>query len=396
MAGSQNCYSIFLLIIFWYCFSSINVAYSKHFCNSEKFGLEVAVVTLLLLQYIVGSIPFLVKTIILKRLTDEAQISIDKQDFLVSLFYLLGNMSALVSLTFTSVSLNQVLKALEPLFSALLSATIFKTYLSSNQVLYMLIAITGACICALKDLKFSWFAVTMAFASNIAFASRNVFLKLSLRNQSTSFEQQGKMSLCAAVFLVPFWSALCMLRANEIATIFYDFSFFRSLMIIASSHALYNFCSISVLSKVENVVEHALINIMKRPFTIFATSFFDWKHADMTSSKALGVALLVLGQTLFKFDLKCFQKPKNSAIKITSFKIFPVLVLFLTPFLFYRETSIILSPISTSEIKILDPFIFKPGLESQRFSVSSIVTTLIDFPETELNIFSKTYKSDFE
>ena len=200
---------------------------------------------------------------------------------------------------------NQILKALEPVFSAGLSAVIFHTYLSSHQVLYMMLAVSGACLAAFKDLQFNWFAFSMAFLSNVSFATRNVFLKLSPQNQQSSpLEQQGKISICAAVFLIPHWSVLCMSRTNEIAEILYDLSILKNIIVVAISHTIYNFCSITVLSDVENVVQHALLNIMKRPFVICATYLIDRQNAVLTFSKCLGLLFLVVGQVLFKLNYK--------------------------------------------------------------------------------------------
>ena len=232
---------------------------------------------------------------------------------------------------------NQILKALEPVFSAGLSAAIFHTYLSSHQVLYMMLAVSGACLAAFKDLQFNWFAFSMAFLSNVSFATRNVFLKLSPQNQqSSSLEQQGKISICAAVFLIPHWSILCMSRTNEIAEILYDFSMLKSLIIVAVSHTIYNYCSITVLSNVENVVQHALLNIMKRPFTIITMSFTNTNQSDLTPTTVMGVMVLVTGQILFKFNPTC-KSSRKRRLRIRNLrvvKLLPLIVL-MTPFFFY-------------------------------------------------------------
>ena len=337
---NRSPYLMTILVIFWYSLTSINVMFSKIICSSGNFSLEVAVITILLMQYLAAGIPFMLTKTQRKSSTDNNLfLSFERQDFLVGFFYLLGNMGALMSLTSTSVSLNQVLKALEPMFSAVLSATIFKTYLSSNQVIHMLIAVSGACICAFNDLQFNWFAASTAFVSNIAFASRNVFLKLSTQNQLSPFEQQGKVSLCAAVFLIPHWTILCMVRANEISQIFHDFSLVKYLLAVSLSHAAYNFCSISVLSKVENAVEHALVKIMKRPFTIFATSVLDWNESRMTPTNTFGIFVLILGQILFKanFSFASLPRPTSGGLKVPVMKLLALLVLFLAPFLFYLD-----------------------------------------------------------
>ena len=255
--------------------------------------------------------------------------------------------------------MNQILKALEPVFSAGLSAVIFHTYLSSHQVLYMMLAVSGACVSAFKDLQFNWFAFSMAFLSNVSFATRNVFLKLSPQNQqSSSLERQGKISICAAVFLIPHWSILCMSRTNEIVEILHDFSILKSLITVAASHAIYNFCSITVLSNVENVVQHALLNIMKRPFTIVAMSFTNMNQSDLTPTTFMGVMVLVTGQTLFKLNPTC-KSSRKRCLRIRNLrvvKLLPLIVL-ITPFFFYRGKLMThqVNPANTA-IQQLSPF----------------------------------------
>ena len=206
----------------------------------------------------------------------------------------------------------------------------------------------------------------MAFVSNVAFASRNVFLKLSPQSQQLSAsDQQGKISICAAIFLIPNWSILYMLRTNEITGILCDFEMLKNLIIVAISHAVYNFCSISVLSKVENVVQHALLNIMKRPFTIFVSSLVDWKHSELTPSTIMGVILLVTGQCLYKLNIPCsfLQNLKiPSGNTILQKRLLALTIFGLMPFLFYRHTLVIRNFNPSDEISFFNRSFIKEKL----------------------------------
>ena len=298
----------FVFIIAWYGFSTINVAYSKQimqpFLHRDKTEL---LVTILFSQYLIAAFPNLFWGVISPKSLTSSQFSFERNEVLAGLFYILGNLGALISLAFTSISLNQIIKALEPLFSALLAAVIFKKYLTSHQFVSMLVAVSGACVCAFKDLQFNWFAVSMACLSNFSIAARNVTLKLSKENRKSAFQQQSEISRCAALILLPFWVFLVSGSLDSRSILLIP-GVWRLLPMIIISHAVYNFCSISVLSVVENVVEHALLNIMKRPFTIFTISAFDWKNFENPISRILGISILIFGQTAFKLNWK-FSMP---------------------------------------------------------------------------------------
>ena len=105
-AINNSRYCISVLVLIWFSFSTINVAFSKTIC-ANSWHLEFVVVTILLLQYVIGSLPFLLIKMLRHPSTGFGDVSLDKTDFLVGFFYLTGNAGALISLAYTSVSVNQ-------------------------------------------------------------------------------------------------------------------------------------------------------------------------------------------------------------------------------------------------------------------------------------------------
>ena len=100
-------YFIIILAILWYFFTSTNVFYSKLVCASKLWSLEFAIVTILLLQYLAGCVPYLCSLFLNESSKSIKGLNLNRQDFMVGFFYLLGNLGALLSLASTSISVNQ-------------------------------------------------------------------------------------------------------------------------------------------------------------------------------------------------------------------------------------------------------------------------------------------------
>ena len=61
---TKNRHLLIILVLSWYSFTSVNVRYSKLACDSETWSLEIAVVTILLLQYVAGCIPYMISNFV--------------------------------------------------------------------------------------------------------------------------------------------------------------------------------------------------------------------------------------------------------------------------------------------------------------------------------------------
>ena len=307
--------SLFLLltIILWYGFSSANVLASKKLTKDDVTSIPLIIASILFGQYICASFCY-IKQLFFGQVT-----FVTKQDFLIGAFYFCGNLTTLVSLALTSVSLNQVIKCLEPIFTVALSAVIFKNYQDCYQNFYMCVAVFGACISAFSDLQFAWSAIILACLSNLAFSSRNVYLKFAKIKQSEPSEQLGRISFCCLLFTAPGWLILISISTNHAARFLTNSNWLKVLFYASSSHALYNFLSLKVLSQVENAVSHGLLNILKRPLTIISSAFILEKGFDLndfqTRLKLLGIFILVVAQFFYRLKLKPFQEKSQMFTK---------------------------------------------------------------------------------
>ena len=103
----KTCFTT-LLISGWYIFSTINVFYSTVIFLSEDHQIEVLLVTMLFCQYLSGGIPLICSSILTHPSSGEkSAVEFNQADVISGFFYLIGNLSASMSLAYTSVSVNQ-------------------------------------------------------------------------------------------------------------------------------------------------------------------------------------------------------------------------------------------------------------------------------------------------
>ena len=136
----------------------------------------------------------------------------------------------MVSLGAGPVSFTHIVKALEPFFSALVSALYFGTWMHPVVYATLIPVVGGVGYACLKEKSFTWLAFGTAMGSNVAFALRAVLSKIAMTSSAgdgagdenplgTHLTAPNVFGLvtCAA-----FWISLPLALATEGA------SFFRS------------------------------------------------------------------------------------------------------------------------------------------------------------------------
>lgn len=114
----------------------------------------------------------------------------------LAVVHVLGNLLTNVSLGLVAVSFTHTIKAMEPLFSVILSAA-FLGERAHPLVLATLLPIIGGVIGAsVSEVSFNWGGFGSAMASNLTFQSRNVFSKRSMT-------PEVKQRVCAHAFQPP-------------------------------------------------------------------------------------------------------------------------------------------------------------------------------------------------
>ncbi|KAL7563306.1 hypothetical protein ACA910_016666 [Epithemia clementina (nom. ined.)] len=98
----------------------------------------------------------------------------------VGLWHATGQLSTVLSLNAGPVSFTHIVKALEPFFSAIVSAVSLGERMPTPVYLSLIPVVGGVGYACLKERSFSWLAFGMAMGSNLAFALRAVLSKVAM------------------------------------------------------------------------------------------------------------------------------------------------------------------------------------------------------------------------
>jgi solute carrier family 35, member E1 len=97
--------------------------------------------------------------------------------FPLAAVHTLGNLLTNVSLGMVAVSFTHTIKALEPLFSVVLSALFLGERADAWVIATLVPIIGGVAGASLSETSFNWTGFVSAMGSNVTFQSRNVFSK---------------------------------------------------------------------------------------------------------------------------------------------------------------------------------------------------------------------------
>jgi len=223
----------------------------------------------------------------------------------VSLGHLGTHLGAVVSLSAGAVSFTHIVKASEPVVSAILSGVLLGNVYSTLTYLTLLPIVGGVALASLKELSFTWLGFTAAMFSNLSSALRAILAKKTMDGKDIG-QNMGPANLFGVLTVLAFVACLPISLAVESpATIA---ATIKSALAAGNTPAylakcsllsgfffyLYNEVAFLALSRV-NPVTHAVANTMKR-VVIIAASVIAFK----TPISTMGVAGsgIALGGTL--------------------------------------------------------------------------------------------------
>lgn len=115
----------------------------------------------------------------------------------VGLWHALGQLCTMMSLGAGPVSFTHIVKALEPFFSAMVSALLLGQWMPIPVYMTLLPVVGGVGYACLKERSFSWLAFGMAMLSNLSFALRAVLSKVAMTTAAKSSQQTTKTTAVA-------------------------------------------------------------------------------------------------------------------------------------------------------------------------------------------------------
>lgn len=124
----------------------------------------------------------------------------------LALFHGAGQACTVIALGAGAVSSAHVIKALEPLFSAVFSALVERKLLSPAVYASLLPVVGGVGLAVAKDLQFSLLSFVAAMGSNVFFAGRAVFSKRAMHGRLSRLSPAslfGVVTTAAAIAMLP-------------------------------------------------------------------------------------------------------------------------------------------------------------------------------------------------
>ena len=245
----------------------------------------------------------------------------------VGLWHALGQLCTMMSLGAGPVSFTHIVKALEPFFSAIVSALLLGQWMPVPVYLTLLPVVGGVGYACLKERSFSWLAFVMAMLSNLSFALRAVLSKVAMSAASTGGVANltppnvfGLVTIAAFAISVPFavvgegrglaaslQGALEQQSAAVLA---------RSVVLSGLFHYLNNEVMYLALGSVHPITL-AVGNTMKRVF-IMVASVLVFKNV-ITSQAAVGSGIGIVGVLLYSLTKQYYDKqtPLPAAAVVT-------------------------------------------------------------------------------
>lgn len=216
-----------------------------------------------------------------------------------------------LSFSRVAVSFSHIVKACEPAFGAMGSAVVLGEVYSPGVYLSLLPIIAGVSLSAVTQFQFSWAGFLFAMLSNLAFASRNIFSKLTMGDFKkdetlTPANIYGIMSIMAFLIELPIALAIegfAPLPSSRIAKLLLGSGVF---------YTLYNTVSFMALGRT-GVVTHAVGNILKRASVIIVSILVFGTPVRLLNG--IGMAIALLGTCLYSLMKSRFQARKAAAAK---------------------------------------------------------------------------------
>eukprot|EP00903_Cladosiphon_okamuranus_P013807 g12850.t1 len=303
----------------WY---ALNIGYNitnKKALNAIALPWSVSV-----LQLVVGSI--FVLPVWMLKLRDAPGLNMDNVKGLspIAACHMLSHVCAVIGLGAGAVSFVHIVKAGEPLFTALFSAIFLKQIFSPLVYLTLVPVVAGVALASLKELDFKWAALGGAMGSNLAASTRAILSKRSMGmdmgKNMTPENLYAVLTIMSSAMLLPLSAVvegpkIQELWASTVTTKEKGNEIVYNTVASGVFFYLYNEVAFRCLGVVHPVT-HAVGNTFKRVFLI-ATSIIVFK-SKLTPLAAVGSVMAIGGVLLYSLTKEWCAK--QDAIKAQAHK----------------------------------------------------------------------------
>jgi len=217
------------------------------------------------------------------------------------------HVGGVISFGLGAISFTHVLKATEPVWSALISAAVFRDFLPLPVYLSLVPIIAGVSLASLKELTFSWMSFIAGTGSAVTSAAKAILSKkvldgkplgenLTPANMFAILSILGFAAILPVSLLLEPPKAAAAAWAAALAKGYTNGQLVRLLSISGFLYYIYNEVAFLALAEVAPVT-HAVTNTVKRVVIILA-SILVFK-TTITPLGAVGSAITILGAMLY-------------------------------------------------------------------------------------------------
>jgi len=230
--------------------------------------------------------------------------------------YIISHTCTTIALGAGAVSFAHIIKAGEPLVTALVSAVLLQQFFPWQVYATLMPVVGGVGLACLKEVSFSWVAFSNAMLANFGGALRGVFSKKLMGKpvgeNMDSRNLNAVLLLMMSFLLIPAIVVVegAKLRPGWTAAIAAGYGEKKLLMEILVSGILFYFYQEISFMALDNVhpITHALGNTFKRAVLIIASVVFF--RTKITPLGALGSAIALAGVFLYSVAKDYFGKKK--------------------------------------------------------------------------------------
>lgn len=216
----------------------------------------------------------------------------------------LGHVGAVVSASAGAVSFTQIVKASEPVFTCGLSALLLNQKVSPLTALSLIPIVAGVALASVSELSFTWLSFWGAMLSNLAFAARNIFSRVSMdkpKGENMTPENLfGVLTIMSFLWALPFALAIEGPKAAAVwaasASKTAPLTMLKQSVVTGLYFYTYNEVAMLALNKVHPVT-HAVANTLKRVVILLACVLFF--HTPMTPLCIAGSSIAIIGSYLY-------------------------------------------------------------------------------------------------
>jgi solute carrier family 35, member E1 len=232
----------------------------------------------------------------------------------VGVYHGAGQLFSMVSLGAGPVSFTHIVKALEPFFSAVVSALVVGTWMKWPVYAALIPVVGGVSYACLNERSFSWLAFHMAMASNVVFALRAVVSKKAMGNALVGLNV-SPANMFAAVTIASFFLCLpaALIGEGRVLESLWDQAtskvskteLVKQLLISGFFHYTGNEVMYMALDSVHPVTL-AVGNTMKRVFIILA-SVLVFRN-PVTAQAGVGSAIGIAGVLVYSLTKNYYEQ----------------------------------------------------------------------------------------